>query len=310
MGSKDAICDEIIKLFPKAGNFYDLFGGGFSVTHAMLLRRSKHYKNFHFNEIRPGVCELIQKAIKGEYNYNVFKPKFISREEFLDKLDKDAYIKLCWSFGNNGKDYMFSKQLEPYKKSMHNAIIFNDFDSLACKVMKMDSFKEGYTVKEKRFFLRNKIETYRKTKIPEFLFPYLKEEQLDQLERLERLDQLQQLQRLERLKFYNLSYEKIKIKENSIIYCDPPYLGTVEYDGGFDHKKFYDWASENPNPVFISEYNISDPRLKVVFKIKKRSLISSDKKKFNEKEERVYANQAAIKAMILNHSKKPQTLEQ
>lgn len=41
MGSKQSICDELIKIFPTADNFYDLFGGGFSVTHAMLERRSR-----------------------------------------------------------------------------------------------------------------------------------------------------------------------------------------------------------------------------------------------------------------------------
>ena len=65
MGSKDKICDELIKIFPKADHFYDLFGGGFSVTHAMFLRRSRDYKQFHFNEIRKGACGFIERAIKG-----------------------------------------------------------------------------------------------------------------------------------------------------------------------------------------------------------------------------------------------------
>jgi hypothetical protein len=101
-GSKSAICDNLIRVFPKADNFYDVFGGGFSVTHAMLVRRPKDYQRFFFNEIRPGVCDLVQCAIRGEFNYDTFKPKWIDREGFFARKDSDHYVKICWSFGNNG----------------------------------------------------------------------------------------------------------------------------------------------------------------------------------------------------------------
>ena len=314
MGSKSEICDELIKRLPKADHFYDLFGGGFSVTHAMLTRRPKDFKKFHFNEIRPGICELIQSAIKGEFNYDKFKPPFIDRDTFFNQLGSDAYIKMCWSFGNNGRNYLFSKEIEPYKKSMQNAIVFNDFDDLARKVFECDRFKDGFTINEKRLFLRNKIEQYRKTKIPDCLIQFIDEkmrqkpkqlQQLMQLQQLQQLEQLMQLQQLERLTFTNLSYEKIEIKPDSIIYCDPPYAGTGEYDGKFDHKKFLDWAHSQPNPVFISEYKIDDLRFKPVFKIKKRSLfkikkrslLSSKKDSAKIKYEMIYANYAGIKCL-------------
>ena len=82
MGSKSKICDDIICLFPRADNFYDIFGGGFSITQAMLERRSSHYKKFYFNEIRPGICDLIKDAIAGKYNYDVFSPDWISKDKF------------------------------------------------------------------------------------------------------------------------------------------------------------------------------------------------------------------------------------
>jgi hypothetical protein len=31
----------------------------------MLKHRSKSFKYFHFNEIRPGICELVKDAISG-----------------------------------------------------------------------------------------------------------------------------------------------------------------------------------------------------------------------------------------------------
>lgn len=107
-------------------------------------------------------------------------------------------------------------------------------------------------------------------------------------------EHLRQLEQLQGLEFYNLSYEQIPIKENSIIYCDPPYAGTAKYDKTFDHKSFFDWADSQSSPVFISEYNISDKRFKEVWSIKKRSLLSSNKELKN-KIEKVYENKAGLK---------------
>ena len=286
MGSKSGIAEEIIKRLPNADHFYDLFGGGFSITHAMLARRPKDFKKFHFNEIRPGICELIQSAIRGEYSYNNFKPSFVDRETFFLRKDQDPYIKLCWSFGNQGATYMFSKEIEPYKKSMHNAIVLNEFDQLACQVFGMSAFSSGYSIKTKRFFLRNKIEHFRKTKIPDFLVPFLKSEQSKMLERL---------QQLERLTFTNLSYDKVKIESNSIIYCDPPYANTEKYDHEINHKQFLDWANSQASPVFISEYQINDSRFVPIFKIEKLNRMNALNR--TKKTEIIYANKAAVKSI-------------
>jgi site-specific DNA-adenine methylase len=72
MGSKSDICEDIIRIIPTADHFYDLFGGGFAITHAMLLKRGSQFKEFHFNEIRPGMTRLIQDAIAGKYSYDNF----------------------------------------------------------------------------------------------------------------------------------------------------------------------------------------------------------------------------------------------
>lgn len=284
MGSKASILKKLCAIFPKADNFYDLFGGGFSVTHFMLENRNKDFKQFHFNEIRPGVNELIQDSIAGKYSYDNFKPKFISREEFFKKKDSDAYVKMCWSFGNNGRGYMFG-DIENYKKSMHNAIIFNEFDELAEKVLGMKRFSQGYSVYDKRIFLRSRIEYYRLNGIPEFLRHFLSEKQLEQL---------QQLQRLE---LYNRDYREVPLKENSVIYCDPPYIGTAMYDDEFDHKDFYEWAAAQDNPVFISEYKLEDPRFTCVMNIRKRSLMSANQDNPMFKTEKVFVNKAGLKAL-------------
>ena len=41
--------------------------------------------------------------------------------------DTDAYVAFCWSFGNKGETYLYSKEIEPYKKALHYARVLNDF---------------------------------------------------------------------------------------------------------------------------------------------------------------------------------------
>lgn len=294
MGSKQSICKNICAIFPKADNFYDLFGGGFSITDCMIRHRSKDYKQFHFNEIRPGVCELIKDAIAGKYNYEVFKPKWISREDFFEKKDSDAYVKLLWSFGNNGKDYLFGPDIEEYKRSLHNAIIFNEFNDLALKMLGIKSFNDAFSIKDRRFFLSNRAMVGNKFKSNERL------QQLERLEKLQKLEQLQQLLQFKYLSFYNGSYDQVEIKKDSIIYCDIPYQGTGEYDKSgttFDRKAFLDWADMQNNPVFISEYQVNDNRFKQIFQISKRALFCQ-KKNIANKIEKLYANKAGIKKIF------------
>jgi len=310
MGSKGTIADQVVIVFPKAENFYDLFGGGFSITHAMIKRRSKDFKTFYFNEIKSDIVDLIKDAICGKYNYDVFKPEWISKEDFVKRLN-EPYIRICWSFGNNQKGYMFSTEIEPYKKSMHNAIVFNQFDDLAKKVIGSTGFKEGYSIQQRRLFLRNRIEYFRLNGIPDFLIKFLNDkqqkqlqsvtgsyqlqrlEQLQQLEQLERLQQLQQLQQLPSVEFSSKSYDQVEIKPNSIVYCDPPYNGTGGYGSKFDTEKFLNWAHEQSEPVFISEYNISDKRFKRIKSFAKRSMLSSQKDIYKVMSENIYINKAA-----------------
>lgn len=138
-GGKSAHVEIIARFFPDADNFYDLFGGGFSVTDYMLTHRSKSYKAFYFNEIRAGACELYQDAIAGRFSYQTFTPEWISRGDFHKKRESDFYIKIIWSFGTAGKSYLFSKEIEEYKKSMHQCVVFGIFDEISTGVMGFNS---------------------------------------------------------------------------------------------------------------------------------------------------------------------------
>lgn len=283
MGSKTKLCDKICRFFPPAHNFYDIFGGGFSISHFMIQRRSKDFKEFHFNELRPGICELIQDAIAGKYNYDVFRPEWISRERFMAEKDTNAYIKIVWSFGNNGEDYLFNPDLEREKRSLHNAVIFDQFDDFMKDVIGLSKWPNQMTTFGKRLFIGNWA---RRIKRPDL-------QQLEQLQRLERLEQLQQLQRLEQLYFTSLDYKQVKIKPNSVIYCDPPYKGTADYGSMFNHDEFFDWAASQDNPLFISEYNVEDDRFYLIQSFKHRSTLPKEKNN-SKTEERLYGNKQAF----------------
>jgi DNA adenine methylase len=69
-----------------------------------------------------------------------------------------------------------------------------------------------------------------------------------------------QAEKLKGIKFYNKNYYEIPIPDKSIIYCDPPYEGTIKYKANkdsFDHKAFWEWVrnkSLEGHSVYISEY--------------------------------------------------------
>ena len=150
-GSKNKILGQICRYFPKADHFYDIFGGGFSVTHFMAENRANDYKEFHYNEIRKDVPRLIKDAIR--------------------------------------------------------------------------------------------------------------------------------------------------IKKNSIIYLDPPYIGTADYGSSFNHKEFYDWAASIDEPVFISEYSLDDSRFFKIANFKKRSLMSRSGVN-NIKDEGLWVNKKARSILL------------
>lgn len=59
-------------------------------------------------------------------------------------------------------------------------------------------------------------------------------------------------------KFFHRDYQKIEFSQPSLIYCDPPYAGTLKYKDDFDSRAFYEWCELRANEghvVFVSEYD-------------------------------------------------------
>lgn len=282
MGSKGPLAKWVLSKVPKADNIYDLFGGGFAISHCAVL--SGKWKNVHYNEIQTDVTDLVKDAISGKYSYDVFKPEWISRDDFFRLKDTDAYVRYIWSFGNNGKCYLFGKEIEEIKRSMHQAVVFGEFDDLFIKTFGFDSWSID-SIKARRLYLKKVIAHNKKLKRVDL-------EQLERLEQLQQLERLQQLQQLQqpRLTISSKDYREVEIKSNSVIYCDPPYINTASYsENGFNHDEFYQWVRDNKNPVFISEYTMPDD-FKVIASMSKIQKLSSQKENRKYFYETLFAN--------------------
>lgn len=265
MGSKTKIALDILKQLPKCKRFVDLFGGGFAMSHAALL--TDKYEKILYNDINPLITNLVKRAINGEFNYKVFKPKWISREDFKLNKDKDGYIKYCWSFGNNGKGYLFWKEIESFKRAIHNLVVFNEHSDLLPK----EIYKHitSTNIHDRRLQVKNYFKFHKKRVDAQQL------EQLERLQQLERLERLQQLERLNKtIEMSNISYDKYEYQEGDIVYLDPPYENTGDYGEKFDSQKFYDWCYSKPYKVWFSSYKISDKRFKLIFAKQLRTSLS------------------------------------
>jgi site-specific DNA-adenine methylase len=54
-------------------------------------------------------------------------------------------------------------------------------------------------------------------------------------------------------------YRDVEIRDDDVVYADPPYAGTQRYKtAAFDSPAFWDWVDNRPFPVFVSEYAAPD----------------------------------------------------
>ena len=269
MGSKSGIAEAILDALPPAKNFYDLFGGGGAISHCAAAKFRNKWDHVHYSELESDIAQLFSDAIAGKYSYEKFKPEWISREDFNRLKNSDAYVRLVWSFSNIQKKYLFSRENERLKKSLHNAVVFDVWDDTARDLLGIPQWPDGIdTIKQRRLSMKKLVAHQTDLQQLEQL------QQLERLERLQQLEQLEQLQRLQQIAISSLSYQDVKIEPDSIIYCDPPYAGTVGYLNKFDHAEFLSWAAENIIPVFISEYEIRDCRFALVYEIEKKKSLA------------------------------------
>lgn len=70
---------------------------------------------------------------------------------------------------------------------------------------------------------------------------------------------LKQRKSLLDVKYRHCDYRDIQVSE-ALIYCDPPYEGTIQYKDIFSHLEYWEWVKKvsKNNIVLCSEYNAPD----------------------------------------------------
>ena len=257
-GSKKKISKKIVEIikqnFGTEKPIYDIFGGGGAITAECMLNGLE----VHYNDLDETVTSMFQKVVSEDRDY--LKSLIVSRDEFLKIREKenktvDDELKLLVnSFGNNRKNYLYSKETSDVKYNLAVEII-----------EKYDAF-DGYRKTDAYLGAKDifKGHAYQKTQ----------QDKMNRLQQLQQLQQLERLQQLECVEVTNRDYTEFSDVESAIFYLDPPYENAV-LEGysidRFNSQSFYDWAYEmsKKNIVLISSYEISDSRFKCVYEFKK-----------------------------------------
>lgn len=268
-GSKNQIAENIINVLPRGKRLVDLFGGGGAISHCAVL--SGKWKSVYYNDFNPIVVDFFRRTINGDFSHDRFTPEWVIREDFFRLKDTDGYVKYVWSFGNDGKTYIFGKDIEEAKRIIFNAVISGDTAELSEFLQKPIKFS-GLTYIERRAEWRKFCAGNFERHGSHYYFKNFNN--IESIESLERLQSLESLQR-RNISINCGSYLDYDYQNGDIVYCDIPYEGTTGYDDKeFNHKEFYDWAYSRPYQVFFSSYdNVSDKRFKIIYDIGKRSLM-------------------------------------
>ena len=277
-GSKNAIAEWIVEQLPEGDVLVDLFCGGGAITHAAML--SRKWKRFIMNDIDGRLPILFKDCAYGKYNTRTH-PEWIDRKTFNERKADDAYIALVWSFGNNGKDYLYAADIEEYKHAYHVLVFDNNPKPLQ---------EIGIELKlSKRSDVYGRYLDYNQQIKKIFEATKSHEHELENYERLQTLERLESLYRLQSLQSLQSDYRDVTIHDNAVIYCDIPYNSTNcgKY-AGFNHDDFYAWAEKQDN-IFISEYSMPEKFIEVA-SIEK-SVLSAANGTGSKVTERLFTNQ-------------------
>ena len=154
------IAEWVVSHVPECGTFFDVFAGGCAVTDCIL--RKGQAKHAVANDLDPMPVKCFEMAVRGEF---ADEDRWISREAFFMLKDTDPYVRFCFSFGNNTKDYMYSTTIEPYKRSIHYVLVhdyWDDFNRLCPEVCyACHAALDGITDRKKRRINFNRAFTNR-----------------------------------------------------------------------------------------------------------------------------------------------------
>ena len=258
-GNKSRIADIIVSILPEGKRLVDLFGGGGAITHCAML--NDKWESYLYNDINPMITGLFMDAVHGKYHD---EKRVITRADFEELKDTDAYVKYIWSFGNNGTGYLWGEDIEEIKCMACHAVIDEDLRDRRLAYMR---------------FLRLLKEKTNMNRL----------ESIERIEELHALESLERLHALESLEVSNIDYHNYEYQDGDIVYCDIPYEQSGkgkcdDYGVKFDSKEFYEWVKSRDYQVFFSSYEISDDAF---YKQKIKSVMSligadTNGKKVNE----------------------------
>ena len=293
IGSKNAIAEWVVNLLPEGDVLCDLFCGGCAITHCALLQNK--YKEIIINDINDQLPKFFIECINGLHTVEKHT-EWVSREKFFAEKESNILIKLLWSFGNNGCDYIYGKNIEEYKRSLHECIFECDTEKLKPYGydIKVDKNKKIY---DRYLDVRKQIKEKTKERSLTSLENLERLQNLERLSELESLGGLKSLQSLGGLKSYSGDYQAVKIPKGAVIYCDIPYTGSdrkTSYGVHFDYERFYTWAREQEN-IFISEYYMPNDFICIAEK-KKTVLCSNTNGKYAT--EKIFTNEKTARKII------------
>lgn len=323
MGSKEKILSLMDYVFQREYEkkyMIDLFCGGLSVSNYALYKT-----NFQViaNDLNKYVIALHKELLEnGGKDIEIFKYDWVSRELFIEVRDNPekyvpwyvGYVLNVWSFGCNQKDYLYAKDLEENKRTLHEAIVNEDFTLLANNKL-FEGFIEFYKGSQPVYMYYRTAGKHKRVYFMEhfkrFITTITDEERHKELQRLEQLEHLNQMEHLsaviksasleERIQFHAKDWKElynelpVALLENSFIYCDPPYENTKKYQVGadLDYDDFWQWFRECPYPVYVSSYAAPDDIKPVTFDLKLQLLDNGhrgDNKPKKKVQENIYWN--------------------
>jgi site-specific DNA-adenine methylase len=277
------LIDYIIEHNPNATVFYDLFGGGGAMTFEALKR--KRFKKVIYNELDTGIVELLKKIQKDGVTDEFYK--WVSKETF-DKLKKEntwvgGLARTCWSFGSGHTSYAYAVEKEENVRLMH-AVVAN-----GCKESLVE-LSNAYGIDISDHLLSVEPIDKRRMSLQRILTQSGFDAYLDQFKRINLVSQLQGLLQSDKLEIHNQSALDFVIDtapEETVIYLDPPYIGTAKYFKDVNHDSLYEFIEKNSKfKIYVSSY---ESPLECVAEFRHRTTMGNKVNK--EVVERLFCNQ-------------------
>lgn len=235
-GSKSAIAEWVVSALPASHTLVDLFAGGCAVSHAAIA--SGKWDTVVANDISDAPAAFA-KALKAAGEV----PQVPTRQEF--EQGGDELARLLYSFGNNGRSYLWGIDEEKVKVA-------------ASRMLMAPTLPERRTAY--KAFCRE-LAAYLDGRDPVTA--------LGGSDGYQGLARLQAVEAAERvigfsgkgagaLEVSNLDYRDVEIPDGATVYADPPYRNAVDprdYGGQFDWLAFDGWLAGTTFPVIVSEYD-------------------------------------------------------